>query len=76
MENIIFRICRNEYKKIIENNITDFERIGFLFEILWVFIDDERFHKLYWKLVKYIDTLYPGSDAFYRRIEKVHFEGE
>ena len=69
-------IYTRELEAIIAENITDASRIEFLFEQIWVFIDDKRMQELYWKLINYVETFDTSLGAYYRRLEELHFEGE
>ncbi len=71
----IYVVYKAELDKLIAENVTDISRIEALFNQMWVFIDDEKIHKLYWNLINYVETFDTGVGAFYRRIEEVYFEG-
>lgn len=71
----LYCVYKKEVDDIISNGVTDMLRIEFLFDQIWVFIDDEKMHELFWKLVKHVETFDTSIGAFYRRIEEVHFEG-
>ena len=68
-----------KYKKecddIIENKVTDEERIEALFDKLLDFYDEQRFADLFWKLVNYVETYDSGLGAMYRRVEEVLTQG-
>lgn len=72
----LYYIYKGEFEKIVANNVTETSRIEFLFDQIWVFIDDNRMSELYWKLIKYVETFDTSIGAYYRRLEELHFEGE
>jgi hypothetical protein len=67
--------CEAEYESIVGNGVTNESRIDALFDQIWSFIEEERFHDLFWKLVNYVETFDMGLGAEYRRLEELHFEG-
>ena len=71
----LYVVYQAELDKIIADKVTDIPRIEALFDQMWVFVDDERIHELYWKLINYVETFDCTTGAFYRRIEELHFEG-
>ena len=75
LKNRVYAQCAAEYENIVENSITNERRINALFDHIWNFIEDDRFHDLYWKLVNYVETYDTGLGAEYRRLEEIHFEG-
>ena len=66
---------KNECDDIIENKVTDEERIEALFDKLLDFYDEQRFADLFWKLVNYVETYDSGLGAMYRRVEEVLTQG-
>ena len=72
---VCYREYKVEFEYITANQITDEARIEALFDHLWNFIDDDKFHALYWKLINYVERFDTGLGAYYRRIEEVYFEG-
>ena len=67
--------CEAEYESIVGNGVTNESRIDALFDQIWSFIEEERFHDLFWKLVNHVETFDIGLGAKYRRLEELHFEG-
>lgn len=75
LKNSVYSLCEAEYGAIVSNHVTDERRIDALFDQILSFIDDDCFHKLYWKLLSYVESFDTGLAACYRRMEEVHFEG-
>lgn len=75
LKNKAFAQCEAEYESIVGNGVTDESRIDALFDQIWNFVEDDRFHDLFWKLVNYVETFDTGLGAEYRRLEEIHFEG-
>lgn len=75
LKNKMYAQCEAEYESIVRNRITDESRIDTLFDQIFGFIEEDRFHDLYWKLINYVETYDVALGAFYRRMEEVHFEG-
>lgn len=67
------------YKKecdcVIENHITDEERLDSLLDKLLDFYDDQRFADLFWKIVNYVETFDSWLGPMYRRVEEVLTQG-
>lgn len=75
LKSSVYSLCEAEYGVIVSNRVTNEVRIDALFDQILSFIDDDSFHKLYWKLLRYVESFDTGLAACYRRIEEVHFEG-
>lgn len=69
-------IFTRELEAIIAGNVMDLSRIEFLFDQIWVFIDDKRMQDLYWRLINYVETFDTSIGSYYRRLEELYFEGE
>ena len=72
----LYYVYKEELEKIIEDNVTDTSRIEFLFDQIFVFVEDKRMCELYWKLIGYVETFDTSIGAYYRRLEELYFEGE
>lgn len=70
-----YSLCKAEYEAITSNHVIEEDRIDALFDQILSFIDDDCFHDLYWKLLKYVESFNTSLGASYRRIEELYFEG-
>lgn len=75
LKSIVHANCKAELNYIIENGITDENRIEALFDEITNFHDDDAFMELFWSLISYVDKFDRGISAFYRRLEELLHEG-
>lgn len=75
LKSSVYSLCEAEYDAIVSNHVTNEGRIDALFDQILSFIDDDCFHKLYWKLLNYVESFNTSLATCYRRIEEVYFEG-
>lgn len=72
----LYLVYTQELEAIIAGNVMDLSRIEFLFDQIWVFIDDKRMQGLFWRLINYVETFDTSIGTYYRRLEELNFEGE
>ncbi len=61
--------------RLIKNNITDYDELSQELDRLLDYGDNEKFMKLFWKLVNYVEKFDQGLGAEYRRQEEILVEG-
>lgn len=76
IKGISYLRCKAAFKTIVSQNVRDVPRLEMLFDQIMNFIDDERFHALFWSLIRYVEAFDDGLAAFYRRCEELYIEGE
>ena len=67
--------CREDVKRIMEENITDGDYIESTLDRLLNFYEDEQFLDLFWKLINYVETFDRDIGILYRRQEEILNQG-
>lgn len=63
--------CREDVKRIMEENNTDGDYIESTLDRLLNFYEDEQFLELFWKLINYVETFDRDIGIMYRRQEEL-----
>lgn len=63
--------CREDVKRIMEENNTDGDYIESTLDRLLNYYEDEQFLDLFWKLINYVETFDRGIGIMYRRQEEL-----
>ena len=63
--------CREDVKRIMEENNTDGDYIESTLNRLLNFYEDEQFLELFWKLINYVETFDRDIGIMYRRQEEI-----
>ena len=67
--------CREDVKRIMEENNTDGDYIESTLDRLLIFYEDEQFLELFWKLTNYVETFDRDIGILYRRQEELLNQG-
>ena len=67
--------CREDVKRIMEENNTDGDYIESTLDRLLNFYEDEQFLELFWKLINYVETFDRDIGILYRRQEELLNQG-